>query len=76
MLLLGDARIGQYIDPRAFISLDLDDLEGSARTIEDAIESNAWERRLDIIRREKRRLLEEYQLFPTLERIVAAQTIG
>ncbi len=72
----GCPNLAEYIDPRAFIALDLDDLEGSARTIEDAIESNAWERRLDIIRREKRRLLEEYQLFPTLERIVAAQTIG
>ena len=35
-----------------------------------AILANEWEKRLDVIRREKRKVLDHYQFFPTLERIL------
>ena len=66
----GCPNVTDYLDPRAFIQLDLSDFKQSATLIESALAENQWEQRIDIIRREKRKLLDYYQVFPTLERIV------
>jgi GR25 family glycosyltransferase involved in LPS biosynthesis/GT2 family glycosyltransferase len=66
----GCPNAADWIDPRAFIPVDLDDFEQAFRTIKQAILRNEWEKRLDVIRREKRKVLEHYQFFPTLERIL------
>ena len=66
----GCPNISDYIDPRAFILLDLDDFEKSFNVMKTAILNNEWEKRLDIIRREKQKVLEYYNFFPTLERII------
>ncbi|MBP1777768.1 MAG: hypothetical protein H6Q86_3778, partial [candidate division NC10 bacterium] len=66
----GCPNLSDYIDPRAYIRLDLDDFDAAAHTITTAIAQGEWERRIDFIRREKRKILEEYQVFPTLQRIV------
>lgn len=66
----GCPNIGEHLDPRAYIVLDLDDPDASYRTMVTAIEHDEWEKRIDIIRREKHRILDELQFFPTLERIV------
>ena len=66
----GCPNAADWIDPRAFIPVDLDDFEQAFRTIKGAILENEWEKRLDVIRREKRKVLEHYQFFPTLERIL------
>jgi glycosyl transferase family 10 (putative fucosyltransferase) len=66
----GAPNTAEQVDPRAFIPLDLDDFEAALHTIKTAILANEWERRLEVIRREKRKVLEHYQFFPTLERIL------
>ncbi len=66
----GAPNAAEYVDSRAFIALDLDDFEQAFRTIKSAILNNEWEKRIEIIRREKRKVLEHYQFFPTLERIL------
>jgi GR25 family glycosyltransferase involved in LPS biosynthesis/glycosyltransferase involved in cell wall biosynthesis len=66
----GAPNAADYVDSRAFIALDLDDFEGAFRTIKNAILTQQWEARLEFIRREKRKVLEQYQFFPTLERIL------
>jgi GR25 family glycosyltransferase involved in LPS biosynthesis len=66
----GAPNAADWIDPRAFIPVDLDDFESAFRTMKAAILGNEWERRIDAIRREKRKVLERYQFFPTLERIL------
>ena len=66
----GAPNAAAYVDPRAFIALDLDDFEQAFRTIKDAILNNEWEKRIEVIRREKRKVLDHYQFFPTLERIL------
>ena len=66
----GAPNAAEYVDSRAFIALDLDDFEQAFRTIKNAILNDEWEKRIEIIRREKRKVLEHYQFFPTLERIL------
>lgn len=66
----GCPNVTEYIDSRAFIVLDLDDIEGSFKVVMDAIENNEWEKRIEIIRREKQKVLDYFQFFPTIERVL------
>lgn len=66
----GCPNLEDYIDPNAFIRLDLDKPKESLKIIEDAIKNNEWEKRIDIIRKEKLKILNELQLFPTIENII------
>jgi GR25 family glycosyltransferase involved in LPS biosynthesis len=66
----GCPNAAEYVDPCAYIPLDLDDFEAAFQTMKAAILANEWERRLDVIRREKQKVLEHYQFFPTLERVL------
>ena len=66
----GCPNIDDYIDPCAFIKLDLDDMPGSYAIMKQAIMNNEWEKRIEIIRREKQKVLEYYGFFPTLQRII------
>jgi len=66
----GCPNVEDYLDPDAFVRLDLEDFEASRRRIERAMRDDEWTARLDAIRTEKRRILDEYQFFPTLARIV------
>jgi GR25 family glycosyltransferase involved in LPS biosynthesis len=66
----GCPNLGDYLPADAFIPLPLDDFERSREAIERAIADGEWERRLPAIREAKRRLLDELQFFPTLERVV------
>ena len=66
----GCPNIEDYLDPRAYILLDLDDFEGSLETIRRAIRACEWEKRITIIRKEKMKILNELQIMPTIERII------
>lgn len=66
----GCPNVSEYIDPRAYIVLNLDDFEGSFRIIKESILNNEWEKRIQYIRREKMKVLDYYGFFPTLERII------
>jgi len=65
----GSPNASDHIDPRAFIPIDLDDFESAFATIKTAIETDQWSKRVDVIRNEKQRVLEQLQFFPTIERI-------
>nr|QBK90570.1 MAG: glycosyltransferase family 10 fucosyltransferase [Pithovirus LCPAC104] len=66
----GCPNASEYIDSRAFIQLDLNNFDKSFNIIKKAIENNEWEKRLEIIKREKQKILEYYNFFPTLERVI------
>lgn len=66
----GCPNVSEFVDPLAYVSLDMDDFEGSYKTIVSAIQSNLWEERLPILRKEKKRILKSYSFFPLLETIV------
>jgi hypothetical protein len=66
----GCPNLEDYIDPRAFIRLPLDDLEASRHIVAEAIAGDEWSRRIEAIRHEKRRILDELQFFPVLARVI------
>lgn len=63
----GCPNLEEWIDSRAFVRLDLNDKQGSLEIIKQCLENGEWEKRIDIIRQEKRRILNDLQFFPRLE---------
>ncbi len=68
----GAPNVERWINPDAYILLDLNDFEGSKRRIIKAMEGGEWERRLPIIRHEKHRILTELGLAPRVEKCLVA----
>ena len=66
----GAPNISDYIDSRVYIILDLTDFEESYRIIQEAIQNDAWSQRIDIIRQEKYKIMNYFNFFPTIERII------
>lgn len=66
----GCPNIGDFIDTRAIVILDFNDFEKSLEIIKQTIENNEWDKRIDIIKKEKCKILNELQFFPTLEKII------
>jgi GR25 family glycosyltransferase involved in LPS biosynthesis/tetratricopeptide (TPR) repeat protein/GT2 family glycosyltransferase len=66
----GCPNLDSCFDPRAFIRLELEDFAADLARIREAIAGDEWSKRLPYIRQEKRRVLEDYQFFPTLARVI------
>jgi len=66
----GAPNINKYINPKAFIKLNLDNFEESYNIIKYSIENNLYEERLSIIKEEKYKILNYYNFYPTIERII------
>jgi len=66
----GCPNVTDYIDARAFVLLDPNDFEKSYQIIKQAIEEDWWSQRIDIIRQEKRKILNELSFFPTIDKIL------
>lgn len=66
----GCSNIEKYIDSRAYIKIDIDNPVLALKTIIDSINNNEWEKRINIIRQEKLKILNELQVLPTLEKII------
>lgn len=66
----GCPNVRDFIDENAYVQLSLVDFDKDLEIINRAIQENWWEKRIDIIRKEKHRILNELQLFPRLERIL------
>jgi hypothetical protein len=66
----GCPNLSDYIHPLAYIELDMNDFEKSFQIMKNAIENNEWEKRLPIIREEKKKVLNCYNFYPTLSRVI------
>ena len=66
----GCPNVTDYIDARAFVLLDPNDFEKSYQIIKQAIEEDWWSQRIDVIRQEKRKILNELSFFPTIDKIL------
>jgi GR25 family glycosyltransferase involved in LPS biosynthesis len=70
----GAPNVTDYIDSRAIVVLDMKDFEKSYQIIKSAIEEDLWSQRIDIIRQEKQKILNELAFFPTIDKIITAST--
>lgn len=66
----GCPNILQYINADAFVQIDMNDFEKSYNIIREAIQQDWWSQRIDIIRKEKERVLEYFAFCPTVERVL------
>jgi len=66
----GCPNIRDFFDEHALVKLELDNFEKDYETIRRAIDENWWEQRLPYIRQAKQQILNHYQFFPRLERIL------
>jgi hypothetical protein len=58
----GCPNMSDFIDSRAFIPINIDDPEQCVFTIKRSIRLGEWEKRIDIIRQEKKKVLEELNI--------------
>jgi len=66
----GCSNISDHINPLAFVYLDMNDFQKSFDIIKDAISNDLWSKRINIIREEKQKVLDYFNFFPTLERVL------
>ena len=66
----GCPNVSEYINPLAYVQLDMDDFEASFAIIKSAVASNLWLQRLPYIQEAKKMILNEYAFFPTLEKVL------
>lgn len=66
----GAPNVSNYINPDAFVQLDLNDFEGSFNIMKQAILEDWYSKKINIIKREKNKILNYYNFFPTIERII------
>ncbi len=66
----GCPNVSDYINPLAYVQLDMDDFDKSFDIIKNAFKNNLWEERISIIKEEKQKILNYYSFCPTIERIL------
>ena len=62
--------ISDYIDSSSYVLLNLDNFEESYNIIKNAIENDLYSQRIDIIKKEKYKILNYYNFFPRIERLI------
>ena len=72
----GCPNVCDYIDPEAFVQLDMHDFEKSYEIVKQAIEEDWWSKRIEAIRREKKKILDELAFFPVIENIILKRKVG
>jgi hypothetical protein len=71
----GCPNVSKYINSNAYVLLDITDFEKSYQIIKRAIEEDWWSKRIDSIREEKRKILEEMAFFPIIHKIIHESTM-
>jgi hypothetical protein len=66
----GAPNADEYFPPESFIEIDINDFEGSYQKICEAIKNKEYERRLPYIKEARRRVLEEYNFYATIAKII------
>ncbi len=66
----GCPNVSDYFPPQSLVRIDPDDFAGTIATIEKVVNASAWETSFAAIREARRRVLEEYNFFPAIIRIL------
>jgi len=66
----GCPNLDDYIDSRAFVRLPIEDPIKARALIDQAIAEDWWSQRIDVIREEKRKVLNIYGFMPNLQRVI------
>lgn len=66
----GCPNLEDYIDSRAFVRLNVDDIPSSLAIIKKAIEEDWWSQRIEIIRAMKHKILNEHTMFHLINKFI------
>ena len=66
----GCPNLETYIDPLSFVRLDLDNIDESISIIQKAINEDWWSQRIEIIKKEKNKIINELGFFPNVNKIL------
>ncbi len=69
----GCTNLEDYFPPASFIRIDIGSPEKAFESVKTAIDRDNWEKRLPALTEARNRVLNRYQLFPHLSRLLAAQ---
>jgi len=70
----GCPNVTDYIDKDAFVLLDMNDFEKSYQIIKTAIAEDWWSKRIDVIRKMKKKILDQLGFFPTIKQIIDSRS--
>jgi hypothetical protein len=70
----GCPNLEDYIDPKAFVRLPLEDPAAALSIIRQAIEEDWWSQRIEIIKQMKKKILNELGFFPLMERLLTSRS--
>ena len=66
----GCPNLEEFLNPMAFVRLDLNDVEGSLAIVKKAIEEDWWSARINVIRKEKERIIKDLNFFKKVKNII------
>ena len=66
----GCPNVHEYIDPQVYVLLPIHDFEKCYQIMKQAIEEDWFSQRIDIIKREKHKILNKLAFFPTVNKIL------
>ena len=66
----GCPNVSEYIDEKAYVQLDMNSFENSYNIIKQAIKEDWWSQRIEYIKKEKKKILNEIGFFPTINQII------
>lgn len=72
----GCPNIKKYIDERAYVYLDLSNFQKDLETIQKAIKEDWYTQRLPYIKQAKKKILNELQFFPRIEKIICESILS
>ena len=72
----GCPNLEEYIDPRSFVRLPLDDPVESARIMKQALDEDWWSQRIDAIRSAKKVIMEKYGMFQIVTNAISKHENG
>ena len=71
----GCPNLNDYIDEKAYVLLDVNNIEESVKIIETAIKEDWWSQRIEIIRKEKNKILYEMGFFPMIKNLLKSSNV-
>ncbi len=66
----GCPNVADYVDSRAYVQLDMNDFDKSYEIMAQAVREDWWSQRIEHIKKEKHRILNEMQFCPRIEKII------
>jgi len=70
----GCPNLETYINPKAFVRLPLENINESKRIVEQAIREDWWSQRIDVIREEKKKIMNNLGFFCLIKNIIKQNT--